>query len=457
MRLFHKIFLCFVVIFSITFQMAGILLINFSYGNALEQEKKYAIQEYQYNKYILQSLMYSDENLINGNLEKIIDRKKIFTCNFAIYTEQEKCLFSSLSANPKFDFSDIKEDAVYQLYNKSDENYIFVYGILKQNERSVYLVTETGIDQVINSQRRMIPYFQKIFLVILFLAFPMIGLLSSFLTQNISKVSKGSKRIAMGNFSERISVTGKDEIADLAENFNQMAESVEEKVQELSDAAKQKEDFTANFAHELKTPLTSVIGYADMIYQKDLSREQVKSAAEYILNEGMRLEALSLKLMDLFVLDKQEFYLETVNVREVFDNFVPDIEMLCEKKCVSCHLELEHGEIAIDFDLFKTLIMNVLDNAVKADCKDIWIFGKKQEEEYGICIKDNGKGIPTDEIGRITESFYMVDKSRARKQHGAGLGMALVKKIAKVHNGEMKIESDGCTGTSVLLTFKERV
>ena len=90
---------------------------------------------------------------------------------------------------------------------------------------------------------------------------------------------------------------------------------------------------------------------------------------------------------------------------------------------------------------------------MKADCKDVWIEGKQGRNTYQIRIKDNGKGIPPEELGRITEAFYMVDKSRSRKQHGAGIGMALVSKIAEVHGAKLEIESDGRTGAVISVTF----
>ena len=232
-----------------------------------------------------------------------------------------------------------------------------------------------------------------------------------------------------------------------------MAEKIEEKVLELSAAARAKEDFTANFAHELKTPLTSVIGYADMLYQRELPREQVKEAAGYILDEGMRLESLSLKLMDLFVMDKQDFSLEKFRTGGLFENIMPGIEPVCVRYGTGLHVDMEEEEIAVEFDLFKTMVLNIIDNSVKAECSDIWVRGKKGQECYEISFQDNGKGIPPEEIDRITEAFYMVDKSRSRKQHGAGLGMALVARIAQIHRAGLKVESDGRSGTTIRLTF----
>lgn len=457
MKLFHKIFLCFVVIFGVTFQAAGYLLVNFAYQNAVEQEKKLAFQSFQYNQYILQSILYSKPAFFAQEEDGIAEIAKSFTVPVAVYGIDGKYLFSNLAAQPEelgFD-ADVGEDdrIAYSIYEKAGESYIFVCDYVRQGENEMYLITQTEISPVIDAQKSMIAYFQRIYFVLICVSFPVTFLLTRAVTAPIKKVGKAAGRIAGGEYSERISTKGKDEISELAADFNKMAEQVEETIAQLSDAARQKEDFAANFAHELKTPLTSVIGYADMLYQRELPREQVKNAAGYILNEGMRLEALSLKLMDLFVLDRQEFILESMSVQEMFENLRQGIEPICEKNRAVLHLALEEGRIEVDFDLFKTMILNLADNAVKADCRDIWIRGVQCGNAYQITVKDNGKGIPSEELGRITEAFYMVDKSRSRRQHGAGLGMALVAKIVEIHQAKMTVESDGKTGTAVSILF----
>lgn len=455
MKLFHKIFLCFVVIFGLTFQVSGYLLINFAYENAIEREKKYAFQEFQHNKYILQSILYMESELLEEDRSNIFSITENFTTPVALYGTDGKCIVSNTTVQPEMDYSDENDNdrMAFQVCRQDGESYIFISGCIRQGENKVWLVTETDISSVIDTQRSMITYFQRIYLIILGIGFPVIFVLTKILTGSIKKVGKVARRMAKGNYSERIPVDRKDEIGELAADFNQMAEQVEKKIAELSDAARQKEDFAANFAHELKTPLTSVIGYADMLYQRELPREQVKNAAEYILNEGMRLEALSLKLMDLFVLDKQDFLLEDISVQDMFENLEQGMEPLCRKQGVKLHMEMEEGGIKADYDLFKTMMLNLVDNAIKADCKDIWITGQIVKGRYQICIRDNGKGIPPEELGRITEAFYMVDKSRARKQHGAGLGLALVSKIVKIHRAGMKIASDGKSGTMIYFLF----
>ncbi len=455
MKLFHKIFICFVVLFGITFQVAGYLLINFAYERAIEQEKKFALQEFQYNKYILQSVLYTEPGVIAEDNEDFHNIAGSFSVPVAVYGTDKGCIFSNLSVLPETVSLTETEDSfvTYQINRTDADSHILVCDLVRQAEMEVYLVTECDISSMVNNQNSMISYFQRIYLLIMCWGFPVILLLSSLLVRSVNKVSRAAKRIAEGRYAERIEVPGKDEIGELAVNFNHMAENIEEKMVELSNQAQQKEDFAANFAHELKTPLTSVIGYADMLYQKDLPRDQVKSAAEYILNEGMRLEALSLKLMDLFVMDKQDFSLEEMSVREIFENLKQGIEPVCQKRGVRFHMEMADGRIKVDYDLFKTMILNLVDNSVKADCKDIWITGRAKGGIYRIGLEDNGKGIPPEELGRITEAFYMVDKSRARKQHGAGLGMALVSKVVDIHGARMKIDSDGKTGTRIYLNF----
>ena len=371
MKLFHKIFLCFVIIFGVTFSAAGFLLINYAYHNSIEQEKKFAFQEFQYNKYILQSILYSDPEYITSSETENSALNNNFTVPVTLYDKEGKCIFSSMSALPDIDtsYSPDSGSIFFKIEQNGDKYSIFVHDVISSDEHEIYLVTETDISQVVDKQEMMHNYFQRIYMIILCVVFPAIFLLTGMITAPIKNVSKAAKRIAGGNYSERISFSGHDEICELADNFNQMAERVEEKIDELSGIAKQKEEFAANFAHELKTPMTSVIGYADMLYQKDLSREQVKSAAYYIWNEGMRLEALSLKLMDLFVLDKQDFKLEKMDVKELFRDISEGIYPVCKKNGVIFHMGLENGKIYVDFDLLKTMILNMVDNAVKADCR----------------------------------------------------------------------------------------
>ena len=242
MKLFHKIFICFVVLFGISFQVAGCLMINFSYEKAIEQEKRFAVQEFQHNKYIMLSVLYSDSGMAVDNKIDFNSYAENFSVPVAIYGTDESCIYSNLSVPfESVDLTGIEDRYVkYQISRTAAESYILVGGLVSQNGTEVYLVTECDISEVVNSQNSMISYFQKIYLLIICCGFPVILLLSSLLVHSINKVSKAAKRISEGRYTERIEASSKDEIGELAANFNHMAENIEEKIAELKKKANDK-------------------------------------------------------------------------------------------------------------------------------------------------------------------------------------------------------------------------
>lgn len=221
----------------------------------------------------------------------------------------------------------------------------------------------------------------------------------------------------------------------------------------LEELASRREDFIASFAHELKTPLTAIIGYADMLRSKEMPPKSRFTAAGYIFSEGKRLEALSLKLLDIMVVGKQDFekrrYDSGVLIREVAAVTVPSVS----DEGISLDIRWEKAEIEIEPDLFKTLLINLVDNARKASKRgqSIELFGKNEEGGYAFYVRDYGRGMRQEDMAKITEPFYMVDKSRSRAQNGAGLGLALCKRIAQLHGTQLEYISQPEKGTTVRL------
>lgn len=227
--------------------------------------------------------------------------------------------------------------------------------------------------------------------------------------------------------------------------------ALETEFMHLEELAGRREEFIASFAHELKTPLTAIIGYADMLRSKDMAPKPRFTAAGYIFSEGKRLEALSLKLMDIIVLGKQEFqkrrYDAGVLIREVAAVTVPSLG----DAGMTLEIRWEKGEVEIEPDLFKTLLINLVDNGRKASKhgQSIDLYGKNEENGYAFYIRDYGRGMKDEDLERITEPFYMVDKSRSRAQNGAGLGLALCKRIAELHGTRLEYSSEPDKGTTV--------
>jgi len=231
---------------------------------------------------------------------------------------------------------------------------------------------------------------------------------------------------------------------------------LEASISNLEDVANRREEFIASFAHELKTPLTAIIGYADMLRSKEMSPKSRFTAAGYIFSEGKRLEALSLKLMDIIVAGKQGFEMKSYEVgyfiRSIAAVTVPSLS----NDGITLDMRWEPGEIKVEPDLFKTLMINLVDNARKASKKNdtIELYGKAENGGYSLYVRDHGRGMKKEELSKITEPFYMIDKSRSRAQNGAGLGLALCQRIAELHGTNLEYDSELGKGTTVRIFLK---
>lgn len=229
------------------------------------------------------------------------------------------------------------------------------------------------------------------------------------------------------------------------------SEAMETEIKNLEDAAERREEFIASFAHELKTPLTAIIGYADMLRSMELSPKNRFTAAGYIFSEGKRLEALSLKLLDIIVAGKQGVERRKFDapyfIREVAAVTVPSLAA----DGMKLEMRWEQGEVEIEPDLFKTLLINLIDNARKASRKgqSVELFGRREDGGYAFYVRDYGRGMRREDLDKITEPFYMIDKSRSRAQNGAGLGLALCQRIAELHGTRLEYESEPGKGTTV--------
>ena len=423
MKLSTKITFFVTIFFSVIFLLGGYTLISYSYETSMEREVEAALEQYQYNKFVLQSALITRgkgwfDGVANGEYD-VSNIASDMNSPVAFYSLDGTILFSEFPADVQISelLADVEAGkASYQFSEINDHMYLLIAGTVSEEDKGIYLVTGMDVEKVLEQQEQMIQKFGVVYAVAIGVGVILIIFLSVLLTRPIKQLTEVTKKIADGNYQERIEVGSRDEVGQLAKNFNKMAGAIEEKIQELSNSARQKEDFVANFSHELKTPLTSIIGYANRIYQKELTREKQKQASWYIWNEGMRLEALSLKLMDLTVLNHKDFVLQEMRADILLQEVAKDEEYLMSEKNVLLSCEADQAYISVEYDLFQSLLLNLIDNSIKAGADCLLLKGYIDAEKYYVIqLEDNGSGIPKNEIKRITEAFYMIDKSRSRK------------------------------------------
>ncbi|MEN6507692.1 MAG: ATP-binding protein [Smithella sp.] len=219
-------------------------------------------------------------------------------------------------------------------------------------------------------------------------------------------------------------------------------------------------DFVANVTHEIRTPLTAIIGYLETLQEGALDRPQdARRFIDIILNQARRLNRLVEDLMTISKVELGEavLHFEDISLSEIADNVISLLEAGAAAKTIKIanHIPKNLPAVKADRDRLSQVFVNVLDNAVKftPDGGSISIDGFAQEENLVVSITDTGGGIPREEISRLGERFYRVDKTRSRELGGTGLGLSIVKHLIMAHGGKMEIESQLGRGTKVLLFF----
>lgn len=277
------------------------------------------------------------------------------------------------------------------------------------------------------------------------------ALLARQVTRPLRVLTAASARIADGDYARRTDLHTGDEIEQVSHSFDRMADAVQEKIADLEADVQRREDFVGAFTHELKTPMTSILGYADVLRTLQTDPEEQREAAGAIYHESRRLEALSQKLLALLALGDEELELTDVDLADLW----PRLRAACPGAVL--HTPAGHWLVHGDADLLLDLLCNLVQNAVKA-CDGgapIEVRCLPGEKTVTLEVADHGCGIPAQEIARVTEPFYMVDKSRARRQGGSGLGLALCKRIAAAHGSDLVIESAVGQGTTVRVVLQK--
>ena len=268
--------------------------------------------------------------------------------------------------------------------------------------------------------------------------------------QPLKDLTDATNDMAGGDYSRRVAVTSRDELGSLAVHFNDMAEAVEQNQRSLKESEEQKTLMMGNLSHELKTPMTAIAGYAETLLTTKLSEEQQSEALYYIYSETNRLGRLSNKMMQLLSLSGGDAVVKKdINVEELFQGIQETVSVKKKEHSVDVEMSWDAELIHTDEDLIRDVIINLVDNAIKASKPGgtVWVSWK----EGVLSVRDQGIGIPAAEISSITEPFYMVDKSRSRKEGGAGLGLSLTKLILEKLGASMEFRSTAGEGTEVII------
>ena len=368
------------------------------------------------------------------------------------YNIEIKFIDLSLSEQNGSDFVNAEISFIQQ----GQKHFIYITGALPEPfsfyQLDYYLDITKNVTDMQNIQKTLL-VFAVAFSVLTAIA--LYYILSS-IFKPLSIVADTSRKIADGQYSERLIVKGKNELSSMALSFNRMAKEIEKQIMALEDEALGKQQFADNLAHEIRTPLTSIYGYAEYIQKASLSEEEIIESAQYIMDEAGHMNKIANLLLELATLRNYTPIKSKISVAQLFDDISRSMDKALRENNVQLVCSSEADVLYGQEDLVKSMLMNLCSNALNscsANYGVIHLAAKNQGKETIISVEDNGRGIPKESIAKVVEPFYRVDKARSREQGGAGLGLTLCKQIAEAHGAIMYIESVVGEGTTVKTTF----
>lgn len=463
MKFSLKLMLSTISIIAVLFSAGGTFLVSRNFDHALRNAASQNTQQHLLERYAMESNMlgylFSGEPYTPDRLADFAKRLTGYAAGekyLGVYAVDKQPIYENLPA-----FSPDERSAIlaasadtYLLKQSGGKTYMLLASYLDIGGHPVYLMSAYEVTGLFAERDRQIQDVLLLDGIIVLIAVTAVGVLAHFLTKPLKTLNAASQKIAAGAYQERTLVRRGDEIGQLSRSFDQMAQAVETRVQWLAEAVQNRDDFIAAFSHELKTPMTAIIGYSDLLRTAAADKEKQLTYATAIYQEGKRLEALSGKLMDLLSVTEGQTALKALSIEGFIAQLAHRVSPLLVPMTLVC--DAAPATVRADAVLLDCLLRNLLTNAKKARPADqtIRLEGRLQESRYRIAVIDRGCGMSQEELTHILEPFYMVDTSRSRAEGGSGLGLAICQNIARLHNTELRFTSEPGVGTTVSLELE---
>ncbi|VEI12890.1 MtrAB system histidine kinase MtrB [Trueperella bialowiezensis] len=274
----------------------------------------------------------------------------------------------------------------------------------------------------------------------------------------VREASENARQLADGEFHTRMEVKGSDEIAQLAESFNQMAESLETQFTQMERLSKVQTEFVSAVSHELRSPVTTVRMAGQLIYDK---REELpanlKRAVELQYSQLLNLDATLADLLEISRYDAGGMTLatESADVGDLVAEVIEAAEPLAQSNSVQVSFTI-HGDTQAEVEprRIRRLVRNLLVNALEhAEEKPVDVVVQANDTAVAVMVQDHGIGISSDQIEHVFERFWRADASRVRKSGGTGLGLTIAREDAQIHGGTLEVAGELGVGATFLLTL----
>lgn len=469
MKFATKLFLVFEAIFIVIMLIVGLVITESTYESIRQSEIESFI--YESKNIITNMTLYISNNTHNDrhvdsyatNLVDMFSKDKV---SIEIHDKKLKLLSSS---NP-LEIGELNRALTAAIDNPGEQsfltqhlktgNYVACFSQYLNFGNEGLVVTVIKDISHLTKQKKDIYFFvgQSLLTGFALIGF-LVALASGLMMRPLYSLTEAAKEIARGHYNKRIENHRQDEFGTLADSFNLMSEAIENNIEMLETKNELQQQLFDNLTHELRTPLTSIIGYSELLQKIPYEKETFDKGLHYIHQEGKQMLALNQTLMDLAYYKHHQIDFEKADIVELLEEISEVMALRFKEKEISFIFCRYHAHFEMNKELMRSLLINLFDNACKACQKGGMIQVGVSESESGVnlTIRDNGKGMTAQDLNKIMEPFYRVDKSRSRQEGGLGLGLAIVKQIVERHYAEIYYESVLGEGTTVHLKFPKNI
>ncbi len=464
MKFWQKSFLILSIIFVFCLDLAILFVARDSYKNQLESYEDKAAAE----AYFIANAIYNDFSVLNQSGELSTANEEIIFRSYAEYYQQQGIGIEIKKGEAWIFNNDIKsfanenmeslESDTLRLWTRTSEKekYVIVQISLKAPYSEYMLLYSYHLKNFVMTWRRTMSIYIVGSISITLILSAILYFVLRALTKPIHELNIATKKIADGNYKNRVIIKGNDELAELGRYFNQMSDRIEQNIEELKDETNRKQRLVDNLAHELRTPLTAISGYAEYLQVARLEEEEKYDALTYIRKECKRIENLSQVLLQLVDIRETEISMERVSIEKIIRSLQYRFGASIAEKEIDFICNNVSTEVNGNYELLEIMISNIVENSIRASGNNgkIEIFSYEEKDNAILQITDNGIGMEKEELLHIIEPFYRVDKARSRKYGGVGLGTTLCDQIAKRHSAIITYESNPGVGTTVSIKFQ---
>lgn len=425
----------------ITFFAASIVMYQ-KYNSYMRQDVK---NESRYLRYVLE---YMGEDYLTREVGNITtSRITLFQEDGTVLFDSEKDAESMENHKNRPEVKAAKQTGEGEMIRISEtlSQQTFYYAVQLDNGKILRVAMTT--DSVLTTLLSSFTLMGILLIAVLCLAFAVVERQTKRLIEPINKL----------DLEHPLEHVEYEELRPLLNRVDEQNRQIAKQVEELKQAEAVRREFSANVSHELKTPLMSISGYAEIMKNGMVRQEDIPEFAGRIYDEASRLTSLVKDIIEISKLDEKsgELPFEQVDIYELVQDICQNLTLHAKKRNVRIFVEGKQAEIYGVRHILYEMMYNLVDNAIQYNRESgyVKVSLTKEGEAICFCVEDNGIGIAKEEQERIFERFYRVDKSHSRKTGGTGLGLSIVKHGAALHHAEIKLDSEPGQGTRIQILF----